>query len=105
VFLALCPRLIKYIDCIKNPDSSVGIETGYGPDGWFSILGRSKNFIFSIVSRPDLGAHPAFYIMGPGAVSQVVKQPGHEADHSPPASAEIKKLWIYTSTPPYAFMA
>jgi hypothetical protein len=28
-----------------------------------------------------------------------------EADHSPPASAEIKKIWIYTSTPPYAFMA
>jgi hypothetical protein len=28
-----------------------------------------------------------------------------EADHSPPASAEVKKMWIYTSTPPYAFMA
>jgi hypothetical protein len=28
-----------------------------------------------------------------------------EADHSPPASAEVKKIWIYTSTPPYAFMA
>jgi hypothetical protein len=25
--------------------------------------------------------------------------------HSPPTSAEISKLWIYTSTPPYAFMA
>jgi hypothetical protein len=24
---------------------------------------------------------------------------------SPPASAEVKKIWIYTSTPPYAFMA
>jgi hypothetical protein len=30
---------------------------------------------------------------------------GHEADHSPPTSAEVKKIWIYTSTPPYAFMA
>jgi hypothetical protein len=28
-----------------------------------------------------------------------------EADHSPPASAEVKKMWLYTSTPPYAFMA
>jgi hypothetical protein len=28
-----------------------------------------------------------------------------EADHSPPASAEVKKTWIHTSTPPYAFMA
>jgi hypothetical protein len=30
---------------------------------------------------------------------------GREADHSPPTSAEVKKMWIYTSTPPYAFMA
>jgi hypothetical protein len=34
-----------------------------------------------------------------------LKRPGREADHSPPASAEVKKMWIYTSTPPYAFMA
>jgi hypothetical protein len=30
---------------------------------------------------------------------------GRETDHSPPASAKVKKMWIYTSTPPYAFMA
>jgi hypothetical protein len=34
-----------------------------------------------------------------------VKRPGREADRSPPASADVKKMWIYTSTPPYAFMA
>jgi hypothetical protein len=33
-----------------------------------------------------------------------VKRPGREADHSPPASAEVKKMWIYTPTPPYAFI-
>jgi hypothetical protein len=33
-----------------------------------------------------------------------LKWPGREADHSPPASAVVKKIWIYTSTPPYAFM-
>jgi hypothetical protein len=33
------------------------------------------------------------------------KRPGREADHSPPTSAEVKKMWIYTSTTPYAFMA
>jgi hypothetical protein len=31
--------------------------------------------------------------------------PVREAGHSPPTSAEIKKMWIYTSTPPYSFMA
>jgi hypothetical protein len=35
----------------------------------------------------------------------VVKSPGREADHSPPTSAEVKKMWIYTTTPPYVFMA
>jgi hypothetical protein len=28
-----------------------------------------------------------------------------EPDHSPPTNAEVKKMWIYTSTPPYSFMA
>jgi hypothetical protein len=41
----------------------------------------------------------------PGALSLGVKRQGREADHSPPASADVKKMWIYTSTPPYAFMA
>jgi hypothetical protein len=30
-----------------------------------------------------------------------VKRQEHEADHSPPTSAEVNKTWIYTSTPPY----
>jgi hypothetical protein len=30
---------------------------------------------------------------------------GHEAGHSPPSSAEVKKVWSYTSTSPYVFMA
>jgi hypothetical protein len=34
-----------------------------------------------------------------------VKWPGREADHSPATSAEVKKMWIYTSNSPYAFMA
>jgi hypothetical protein len=38
------------------------------------------------------------------ALSLGVKQPGHEADHSPPCSAEVKNVWHYTSTPQYIFM-
>jgi hypothetical protein len=41
----------------------------------------------------------------PGILSLGLKRPGREADHSRPASAEVKNLWTYTSTPPYAFMA
>jgi hypothetical protein len=40
-----------------------------------------------------------------GALSPWVKRPEHEADHSPPASAEVKKTSICSSTPPYAFMS
>jgi hypothetical protein len=31
--------------------------------------------------------------------------PGREADHSSPASAVVKNTWIYTSIPPYVFLA
>jgi hypothetical protein len=34
-----------------------------------------------------------------------VKLPGLEADHLPAASVEIRKMRIYTSTPPYIFVA
>jgi hypothetical protein len=33
-----------------------------------------------------------------------VKQLGLEANHSATASEEVKEMWIYISTPPYAFM-
>jgi hypothetical protein len=41
----------------------------------------------------------------PEAFSSGVKRQERETDHSPPASAEVNKMWIYTSTPPYAFTA
>jgi hypothetical protein len=40
-----------------------------------------------------------------GGLSPGVNRPKREADQSPPANAEVKKMWIYTSTPPYASMA
>jgi hypothetical protein len=51
------------------------------------------------------GVHPTSYIMGTGGSFPGVKRQGPEADHSTPTSAEVKKMWIYTSTPPYVFMA
>jgi hypothetical protein len=36
------------------PDSSVGLATGYGPDGRCSVLGKGKRFFFSAVSIPAL---------------------------------------------------
>jgi hypothetical protein len=33
-----------------------------------------------------------------GAFSLGVKWPGHEADHSPPSTAEVKNTWSYNLT-------
>jgi hypothetical protein len=67
--------------------------------------GRVKNFLLFMSSRPALGSTQPPIHWVPGAPSSRVKRPGREADRSPPASAEVKKMWFYTSTPPYAFMA
>jgi hypothetical protein len=35
----------------------------------------------------------------------IVTGSGRESDHSPPTIAKLKKIWIYTSTPPYVLLA
>jgi hypothetical protein len=92
----------------RSRDSVVGRATGYGLDDrgvGVPSPGRVKNFLFSTWSKPALGPTQPPIQWVPGALSPGVKRQGREADHSPPASAEVKKTWIYTSTPPYAFMA
>jgi hypothetical protein len=63
-----------------------------------------RNFHLSISSTPALESTQPIQRVS-GAFSLGEKPPGREADHSPPTSAEVKKTWVYTSTPPYAFMA
>jgi hypothetical protein len=53
----------------------------------------------------DYGVYPTSYKMGTGGSLAGVKLQGREADHSLPTSAEVKKMWMYTSTAPYVFMA
>jgi hypothetical protein len=92
----------------RSRDSSVGIATGYGLDdqeGRSSSPVRVKNFLFSTSSRPALRSTQPPIHRVPEALFPGVKRPGREADHSLPASAEVKKMWINTPTPPYAFMA
>jgi hypothetical protein len=52
-------------------------------------LGRVKNFLFSMSSRSALVPTQPPVQWVPGALSLGVKQQGHEADHSPPANAEV----------------
>jgi hypothetical protein len=73
------------------------------PGGRSSSPGMVKNFLFSTSSRPALGPTQPPIQWVSGVLYPGVKRPGREADHSPPVSAEVKKMWIYTSTPPYAY--
>jgi hypothetical protein len=43
--------------------------------------------------------------MGTGGSFSGGKAAGREADHTPPFSAEVKYVWIYTSIPQYAIIA
>jgi hypothetical protein len=98
--------LCLYFD-LKSWDSAVGIATGYeaGRERGQSLsFGRVKNFLFSMSSRPTLGSTQPPIQWVSGALSPGVKRPVREADHSPPTSGKVKKMWIYTSTTPYAFM-
>jgi hypothetical protein len=62
-------------------------------------------FLFFTSSRLVPGLSQSFIQAVSGAFSPRVKRPEREADHSPPISAEDNYPWIYTTTPPYAFMA
>jgi hypothetical protein len=89
-------------------DSSVSIVLGYGLDSWGCrvrfLAGAGNFFLFTTMSRMALRPTkpPIQWVM---SSFPVVKQPGHEADHSPPSSAEVKNAWSYTSNPQYVSMA
>jgi hypothetical protein len=81
--------------------SSVGVVPGYGMDDrgvgvWVQVEAR-----ISSSQSPDwLWGPPSFLYDYLG-----VKRPGRGSGHLPPTSADVKNTWIYTSTPPYAFVA
>jgi hypothetical protein len=88
----------------RSRDSIVGLATGYGledrgvGDG---VPVGSRIFSSPRRPKPALGSTQPPTQCAPGALSPGVKRQGREADHSPPASVEVKKIWIYTSTPTY----
>jgi hypothetical protein len=88
-------------------DSAFGIATGYGLDArgvGVRVSGGEIVFPLSHVVQTCSEAHRPPIQWLPGALSSGVERPGREADNSPATSAEFQKMWIYTATPPYAFM-
>jgi hypothetical protein len=88
---------------LRSRDSVVGIATGYGLDDiGFGVRVPVESRNFFSPRRPDRlwGPFNLLYKGYLGLFPRGVKLPEREAYHSPPASAEIKKMWIYTSTSP-----
>jgi hypothetical protein len=57
-----------------------------------SSSGRRKIILPRMSSGTGSRAHIASYPMGTGGSFPEIKRPGREADHSPPASAEVKNM-------------
>jgi hypothetical protein len=89
----------------SSRDGSVGIATGWTAEGSELQSRKGQESSPLHVALTCSGAHPASYPMGTWDSPPGVKRLGRDANHSPPTSDEVKKTWIYTSTPPYAFMA
>jgi hypothetical protein len=85
-----------YYDLLRSWDSVVDITTGYG------LVDQEVGVRVLLGSRISTSPPIQWVPVGsfPGA-----KRPGREAEHSPPTSAEVKKMWIYTSIQPHVFMA
>jgi hypothetical protein len=80
------------------------LATGLMVEGSEFESRKGQEFSLLHVVPTGSGFHSTSYPMGTGTLFPGVKWPEHEADHSPSASTEVKKIWIYTSTPAYAFM-
>jgi hypothetical protein len=105
-------KLSIFYSCLYNSVMGVGIAQSYShwlragrPGGGGSLIPGRVNFSLLHIVQTGSGVHPTSYKMGTEGSFPGVKRQGREADHSPPTTAEVKKMWIYISTPPYVFMA
>jgi hypothetical protein len=73
---------------IRIRDSSYGIATGWMDGIRFPV--EARNFHYSTTSRLALGPTQPPIQWVPGVLSPKVKQPGCEANYSPPFRAEVK---------------
>jgi hypothetical protein len=80
----------------------LGIATREGREFEFRW---GQKFSLLLIVQTGSGFHPTSYKMNTGGSFPRVKRQGREADYSAPTSAEAKKMWIYTSTPAYVFVA
>jgi hypothetical protein len=103
----MVPKMLTYIEVndilgAETELSVLRLAKGGRQRSRSSNAGKVKNVLFSTSPEPALVSTqpPAQWVtveLSPG-----VKYVGN---YSPPTSADVKRTWIYTATPPYAFMA
>jgi hypothetical protein len=81
------------------------LPTGWTTEGLEFESRWGQEFSLLHVVQTGSAVHSASYPMGTGGSFPWVKRPEREGDHSLSTSAEVKKTWVYTFTPLYAFMA
>jgi hypothetical protein len=77
---------VEYV--YRSRGSSVSIVSGYGLDDWaieVRLPAEARDFSSNLCVQTGSGAHPAPCTVGTGGKAR----PGHDADHSPPSSAEV----------------
>jgi hypothetical protein len=94
MFQSVTAKLTCSVEDLIHRDRVVGIATCYGMDD------RGVGIRVPVGSRSFSTSSTQRHIQW----VPVVKRPGRQADNSPPTNAEVEKMCIYTSTPPYAFM-
>jgi hypothetical protein len=70
--------------------------------GWMSrvqFLAEAGIPLFTTAFRLVLRPTQSFVQLVPEALSQVVKQSGHQTDNPPPFNAKVMNAWNCTSTP------
>jgi hypothetical protein len=79
---------------IKSQDSSVSIVSGYGMDNRATGVrspAEAADISSSLCVQTGSGAHPASCTLGTGSPFPGGKaRLGHDADHTPPYSAEVR---------------
>jgi hypothetical protein len=82
------------------PNDILRIATAYGLDNKGIVVRVSV--VLRIVFSPRRSPRNP---MATDHVYNIIKRPGHEADHLLSISAQVKNAYTYTSSPPYVIMA